>query len=65
MGCLDNGLAPGTAAILRRRGCYAFQVLEIRLDRAEESDIPARAHTPRPASIQASRLRAFPNSSIG
>jgi predicted nuclease of predicted toxin-antitoxin system len=40
---LDQGLAPAAAAILRQRGYHAVHVLEIGLDRAEDSDILAAA----------------------
>ncbi|MBL8238677.1 MAG: DUF5615 family PIN-like protein [Bryobacterales bacterium] len=36
---LDQGLAPGTAEILRQRGVDAIHVIEIGLDRAEDSEI--------------------------
>lgn len=40
---LDQGLAPGAAAILRARGFDAVHVKEVGLDRAEDSDILAEA----------------------
>ena len=40
---LDQGLAPGAAAILRGRGYDVVHVMEIGLDRAEDSDILATA----------------------
>jgi predicted nuclease of predicted toxin-antitoxin system len=40
---LDQGLAPGAAAILCGRGFDAVHVMEIGLDRAEDSDILATA----------------------
>jgi predicted nuclease of predicted toxin-antitoxin system len=40
---LDQGLAPGAAAILRGGGVDAVHVMEIGLDRAEDSDILAAA----------------------
>ncbi|MCX6621396.1 MAG: DUF5615 family PIN-like protein [Acidobacteria bacterium] len=40
---LDQGLAPGAAAILRERGFDAVHVMAIGLDRAEDSDILATA----------------------
>ncbi len=40
---LDQGLAPGAAAILRGRGFDAVHVMEIAMDRAEDSDILAVA----------------------
>jgi predicted nuclease of predicted toxin-antitoxin system len=40
---LDQGLAPGAAAILRTRGFDAVHVMEIGLDRAEDSEILAAA----------------------
>jgi len=40
---LDQGLAPSAAAILRERGFDAVHVMEIGLDRAEDSDILAVA----------------------
>jgi predicted nuclease of predicted toxin-antitoxin system len=40
---LDQGLAPGAAAILRMRGVDAVHVMEIGLDRAEDSEILAAA----------------------
>jgi predicted nuclease of predicted toxin-antitoxin system len=36
---LDQGLAPGAAQILRERGFDAVHVIEIGLDRAEDSEI--------------------------
>lgn len=36
---LDQGLAPGTAAILRERGFDAIHVIEIGLDRGEDTEI--------------------------
>jgi len=42
---LDQGLAPGTAALLRERGFDAVHVVEIGLDRAEDLDILAAAAT--------------------
>ena len=40
---LDQGLAPGAAAILRQRGFDAIHVLEIGMDRADDADILAAA----------------------
>jgi len=40
---LDQGLAPGAAAILRQQGFDTIHVMEIGLDRAEDSDIMAAA----------------------
>lgn len=40
---LDQGLAPGTAEILRQRGVDAIHVMEIGLGRAEDSEILAAA----------------------
>jgi predicted nuclease of predicted toxin-antitoxin system len=42
---LDQGLAPGTAALLRERGFDAVHVVEIGLERAEDLDILAAAAT--------------------
>jgi predicted nuclease of predicted toxin-antitoxin system len=40
---LDQGLAPGAAAILRGRGFDATHVIEVGMDRAEDADILAAA----------------------
>jgi predicted nuclease of predicted toxin-antitoxin system len=42
---LDQGLVPGTAALLREHGFDAVHVAEIGLDRAEDLDILAAAAT--------------------
>ena len=42
---LDQGIAPGAAALLRERGFDAVHVVEIGLDRAEDLDILAAAAT--------------------
>jgi predicted nuclease of predicted toxin-antitoxin system len=48
---LDQGLAPGAAAILRERGLDAIHVLEIGLDRSEDSEILATAVTQNRACV--------------
>ena len=42
---LDQGLAPGAAALLRERGFDAVHVVELGLDRAEDLDILTAAAT--------------------
>ena len=46
---LDQGLAPGTAEILRQRGIDAIHVIEVGLDRAEDSEILAAARLQNPS----------------
>lgn len=52
---LDQGLAPGAAAVLRERGFDAIHVIEIGLDRADDSDILAAARLQNRACVTLDR----------